>query len=50
MTLWVRATVVDLGEEQSVLWTMTVGSTADLDGEDGAIAILDEIHESIDIH
>ncbi|GAA2163932.1 hypothetical protein GCM10010403_47820 [Glycomyces rutgersensis] len=50
MTLWVRATVVDLGEEQSVLWTMTVGSTADLDGEDGAIAILDEIHDSIDIH
>jgi hypothetical protein len=47
MTSWVRATVVDLGEEQSVLWTMTVGATADLDGEDGVIAILSELHDSL---
>jgi hypothetical protein len=47
--LWVRVTVVDFGDMQSVLRTTALVTEGELDDEDGTVAILNDIHESIDV-
>lgn len=49
VSMWVRTTIVDLGDEQSVLYSMALVSAADLRGESGAIAELNEVHDSIEV-
>jgi hypothetical protein len=48
--LWVRATVVDFGDDQrSVLYSMALIPESELEAESGVIADLNTVHDSIEV-